>query len=308
MRAACSRDGLPRAGTVQVALSGRLLDSGSVERLCALQRDTSVWCWSAEADPSTAARVALPPAQGLAASFDETCALLVDGAVRCWDVSGASRAPQVVEGVAGVTALEGNAGRWICARSSGGTTCWENRLGARRLVPIAEATGVEAFSLGPARGYLKLGVSPRTLLTARVQGQGGTRCVTVGGEPRCWGPNRSGEVGDGTREPRGAPVLVTFADGARPRGVVEYALGLDLSYALLRDGTVVGWGGSWRAPHARRVPGLVGVVQLVAGYNHWCARDAAGHVRCWGLSESGTLGVSTREKWVLEEHAVEVLR
>jgi alpha-tubulin suppressor-like RCC1 family protein len=40
----------------------------------------------------------------------------------------------------------------------------------------------------------------------------------------------------------------------------------------------------------KQVLGLTGVVQLVAGQAHTCARTNAGRVFCWGLNDSGQLG------------------
>lgn len=41
------------------------------------------------------------------------------------------------------------------------------------------------------------------------------------------------------------------------------------------------------------VVGVVGAVQLVAGADHACTRDAAGAVRCWGSNTHGQLGTGT---------------
>jgi alpha-tubulin suppressor-like RCC1 family protein len=39
-----------------------------------------------------------------------------------------------------------------------------------------------------------------------------------------------------------------------------------------------------------QVPGLTGVVQLVAGYDHFCAMKSDGTVWCWGGNNNGQIG------------------
>src|SRR5580704_2766325 len=54
---------------------------------------------------------------------------------------------------------------------------------------------------------------------------------------RCWGVNNDGQLGDGTREARGQPTLVSGAGD-----VVEIAAGARHACARLKDGSVLCWG------------------------------------------------------------------
>src|SRR6185503_7298273 len=56
----------------------------------------------------------------------------------------------------------------------------------------------------------------------------------------------------------------------------------------------LGWGSSEGRTIPAKVMGLVGAVEVAAGDNHSCARNAAGFVYCWGDNGSGQLGDGTR--------------
>ena len=111
------------------------------------------------------------------------------------------------------------------------------------------------------------------------------------GSARCWGADRGGKLGEGTR-----------ADHTRVgvAGAVELALGHGHACARLRDGGVSCWGGNASgelgdgtrtdrgAPAS--VLGLKGAAQLAAGDHHSCVRLADGSVACWGQNHKGQLG------------------
>lgn len=116
--------------------------------------------------------------------------------------------------------------------------------------------------------------------------------ISSAGRVRCWGANDNGQVGDGTTIDQPRAVAVPGLDG-----VVAVAAGWEHSCALRGDGTVWCWGradggrlggagGSdvsiVRAP--TRVPTLTGVLELLAGGDSTCARDAKREWRCWGSS------------------------
>ena len=129
------------------------------------------------------------------------------------------------------------------------------------------------------------------------------------GMVRCWGNNAHGELGDGTRQDRSTPVAV-----AGLSGVTALALGGAHGCARLEDRTAWCWGGADAAP-ARgpdahdetapavapdsaggapdggpvvaggapaAVPGLGGVVRLLARNELTCALTDDGVLRCWG--------------------------
>ncbi len=106
------------------------------------------------------------------------------------------------------------------------------------------------------------------------------------GTVRCWGRNKSGELGDGTDTDRSTPTRVVGVSN-----VSEIALGANFSCARGNDGAVTCWGSgrlfgdgklvSRVAP--TKVPNLSNVVELRAGGYITCARDGGGAAKCWGL-------------------------
>lgn len=146
---------------------------------------------------------------------------------------------------------------------------------------------------------------------------GSHACLTTDtGEAHCFGWNRCGAVGvaAGAQVPR----------LTRVRGVtdaVQVAVGLDFTCVLTRAGEVQCWGGQpWLPvvkppcneefaddvderlpscselpdctidPRPRKIDGIVGATQLVAGQYHACVRLGDGGVRCWGHNGAGQLG------------------
>jgi hypothetical protein len=115
----------------------------------------------------------------------------------------------------------------------------------------------------------------------------------------CWGSNATGDLGDGTREDRPTPVLVS---GLRDVLQVQAAGNPDVGFscALRSDGSVACWGEnregqlgdgtrtSCETPCP--VPGLSDVAEIASSGLHSCARLHSGEVRCWGMGRDGALG------------------
>ncbi len=110
-------------------------------------------------------------------------------------------------------------------------------------------------------------------------------CVIVAdGTVRCWGRNEYGELGDGTHEPRSAPVRVRGLDGV---------VGLDVDgFACARrvDGSVSCWGGNM-GETATAVPALRDAVDIAVANLLGIARMADGTLRAWGENDSAQLGL-----------------
>lgn len=119
--------------------------------------------------------------------------------------------------------------------------------------------------------------------------------VISGGKVVCWGPNRNGQLGNGTNVSSNRPVEVTGVTGA-----VSVSASGTHACALLGNGTVKCWGegffgelgnGSF-ADHNTPVDvlGVTGATQLSSAGAHSCARLAGGTVKCWGAGKWGQLG------------------
>ncbi len=111
--------------------------------------------------------------------------------------------------------------------------------------------------------------------------------VAQDGSAWCWGKNRFGELGDGTRKALGVPVQVKGLGGVR-----SIAAGTYFSCAVTKGGDVWCWGyngygtlGTTQPPWSlspRRIRGLPKTSAVYAGYGHMCALTARSTLWCWG--------------------------
>ncbi|HQQ62072.1 MAG TPA: thrombospondin type 3 repeat-containing protein [Pseudomonadales bacterium] len=115
----------------------------------------------------------------------------------------------------------------------------------------------------------------------------GACAVTEAGGLKCWGNNGNGQLGDGTKTHRNAPVDVVGLDS----GVAAVAVGESHTCALMTGGTVKCWGAiSTPSVVPVDVPGLTGVLAITAGGAHHCALMMGGAVKCWGYGAWGEIG------------------
>jgi alpha-tubulin suppressor-like RCC1 family protein len=125
------------------------------------------------------------------------------------------------------------------------------------------------------------------------------------GSVQCWGANDAGQLGNGRTLPSEQPVVVTAL-----AHVTSLALGARHACAIVNGG-VQCWGandkGQLGVPTPSQctidghvgacslspvaVSGLTGVVEIVAGAAHTCARTSDGHVQCWGDNSDAQLGI-----------------
>src|SRR2546426_906343 len=140
-----------------------------------------------------------------AGSF-HTCALLQDGALRCWGLNDSgqlgngtttsSSTPVAVAGITGAAAVTGG-GYHTCARFTDGTLeCW-GRNDAGQLGDPATTTDVSGI---PVR------VTGITTATAVTAGGFHTCPLLQDGTVRCWGQNNFSQLGNGTIGNTVAPV------------------------------------------------------------------------------------------------------
>ncbi len=122
------------------------------------------------------------------------------------------------------------------------------------------------------------------------------------GTVRCWGPNRHGELGNGTRSTIGDDELPRAAASVELGGrAVDVAVGHGWSCAVLDSGVVKCWGRLLVDPDSRGSPEIrevdVGgpVVSLSGASQHACALLTEGRVRCWGANYDGELGYGTND-------------
>ena len=286
---------------------------------CALTSGGGVKCWGNNSagqlgDGTTTRRLTVVDVVGLTSGVraiaaggygGHTCALTSGGGVKCWGNNSAGQlgdgtttprltAVDVVGLTSGVRAIA--AGFWhTCALTTGGgVKCWgayeSGGLGYGTPTPHLTAVDVTGLTGG---------------VSAIATGYSHTCALTSGGGVKCWGANRSGQLGDGTTTPRRTAADVVGLTS----GVSAIAAGASHTCALTSGSGVKCWGDVWgiyvlyaemlagptTTPQltAVDVVGLTSGVRAITAGGHTCALTSGGEVKCWGGNRYGQLGDGT---------------
>jgi alpha-tubulin suppressor-like RCC1 family protein len=233
--------------------------------------------------------------RNISAGQDLTCSVTNDGGVWCWGVNWYGqlgdgtimerRAPVQVVGLAPrIVKSAGGRGHTCALSAAGSVYCW----GRNEEGQLGDGTTRDRFRPAQVNSLDERAVSISS-------GQWHTCALTYTGRVKCWGRNKEGQLGDGTRERRRMPVEVRSLSA----GVVGIATGIGMTCALTTIGKVKCWGGGFlgNGMYESLVPvdvmGLgYGVIAVAAGTNagHTCAVTREGGVKCWGANYYGQLG------------------
>jgi alpha-tubulin suppressor-like RCC1 family protein len=276
--------------------------AGSGHTCALLAAGGTVKCWGENfsgqiGDGTTLTRTTPVDAAGLAgitalgAGGGHTCALTAGGGVKCWggnvfgqlgDGTLDNRLTAVeVSGLgSGVVALTAGQLHACVLTHAGQVQCWGSNLYGQLGAATTELSST-----------IPVAVSGLGAVTALAAGGFHTCALLAAGGVQCWGDNAYGQLGDGTRDPRGTPVVVSGLAGA-----TALAAGTFHTCALTTGGSVKCWGdhglGAGSGSMAT-VDGVDGeVTALAAGLTHSCAVVAGGGVMCWGDNSVGQLGVN----------------
>jgi alpha-tubulin suppressor-like RCC1 family protein len=230
----------------------------------------------------------------ISAGWFHTCALTGAGAVECWGYNEEGQlgdgtttdrhTPVAVSGLSsGVIAIAAGFYHTCALTTAGQVKCW----GSNTHGELGDGTRTDR-----RRPVAVSGLS--SSVTAISAGLSDTCALTSAGGVECWGSNRFGKLGDGTRTDRHSPVAVF----GLASGVEAIAAGGLHSCALMSVGRVKCWGRNFYGEVGdgtttdRRRPVAVSrlarsVKAIEAGEDHTCALTSPGWVKCWGLSILG---------------------
>ncbi len=124
---------------------------------------------------------------------------------------------------------------------------------------------------------------------------GGRHSLVLKKDGTVWafGSNCFGQLGDGTRTQQTKAVQIQGINHPEANPVVAVAAGLESSYALTQEGTVLAWGANSSgqlgdgsktdSPSPVAVKNLSGIIAIVAGYHFAGALKNDGTVWSWGV-------------------------
>lgn len=238
----------------------------------------------------------------ISAGNEHTCAVTESGGAKCWGANytgelgnGAyslrSLTPTDVVGLtSSVRSIAAGSGHACALTTEDGVKCWGNnawgQLGNSSLI---ESSNRPVDVVGLASGVES--ISANDYFTCAVLRSGGVKC---------WGNNRSGQLGDASAV-YASRVPVDVKGLSMP--VVAVALGGDHACALSSAGGVKCWGYNAAGQiggglHYSLAPVDVagatsGVAGIAAGREHTCLVTTSGAVKCWGSNHAGQLGDGT---------------
>lgn len=224
------------------------------------------------------------------------CALTASNRIFCWGAAGRlgdgtaeiNRAePVQVVGLDGGEIKQIAAGdSHTCAlRNDGKVFCW----GYNNYGQLGDGSTEPRYVPSEVR---RLNEAVTTISAGAVH----TCAIGQSGQARCWGRNRNGELGDGTRIDRKYPVDVQAA----PNALRDIVGGDGLTCAIATDTRAVKCWGKLEGVNEnyagiKTAPTEIldmdeAAFGLAVGRTHACALVAGGRVRCWGDNSFGQLG------------------
>ena len=254
---------------------------------------------------------------GIACGNQHACALLSDGAVRCWGVSNSGRLGNMINQsigdnehpdmfdpvvVGGAVADIVAGAEHTCALLEDGTVrCWGNAALGR----LGNGNGSQNIGDDEPPSIATNIVALGTAAIQIAAGDAHTCALLDDGSIKCWGEATNGQLGNGdTTEDIGDDETLDMVGPVPLPAAVAIGAGGDHSCAVLSSGDLTCWGeagsgqlGNESTTDVVTPTGVavnlgqdVDVVSVGAGSAHTCARIAGGALICFGLNTRGQLG------------------
>jgi alpha-tubulin suppressor-like RCC1 family protein len=284
---------------------------------CAVLQSGIATCWGRNANgqigngqvlgdvPLPSAVTGLAGAAAISGGFEHSCALLLNGDVKCWGlndggqlgmgtIGGAvqrSGTPLTVNGPSFAINAGGN---HTCVTTPSGTvSCWGYGFygqlgnGGTSNSPLPVKVVSTDQTVGAAVNVTNVAL-----------GFDHTCGVYASGDAKCWGRNNVVQLGTGIVSP--PPQFETPTDVYQMSSALAIASGSAHSCVVLVTGQVQCWGNNnfrqtgYDQPanpnFPATVPGITTALNVSAGFEHTCAVLTGGTVQCWGRGDEGQLG------------------
>ena len=279
---------------------------------CALREDGTVSCWgnnsygqlgsgTPEAEPDTAEPTSVAGIAGAAAiatSENHTCAVMENGAVRCW---GNNSSGQLGNGRSGINRDDRSENTAIPVAVIGIDDATEIATGWDHTCALVEDSTVSCWGSN-SFGQLGDGTNRSNSAPVKTADISDAIAITAGwdhacalsrnGSVFCWGNNLDGQLGNGANSSSSTPVRVADITDAT-------AIAADGNHtcALTQNGAIYCWGSNRAdSPIPLRVTDITDATAISAGDFHTCALRKDGTASCWGNNEDGQLGDGTTDQ------------
>ena len=203
----------------------------------------------------------------IAASFERTCVVRLDGGVSCWgwDRLRDQLSTAVVDDVVAVSIGDSSDGAFhACVLHEDRTvSCW----GPGHLGQLGQGDDLNH--------YMPVTVPGIEDAVALAAGSAHTCVAHDDGGVSCWGFGKDGQIGDGTRNSSSSPKRVPGLTD-----VVALSAGNFTTCGIHSDGTVSCWGWGYGST-PRKIRALRDVVSVAVGWTYSCAVTVSGQVFCW---------------------------